>query len=292
MRHLILSLCLFFLAGCESLSLATRKQPDTSFKPAVNMEQDLRHQAQSQQTKGEYKKAAASYEQLLKKSPGNRNDLFAYAESLRLAKKSNEAIAAYDQLIELEEGSIRGREGKALALIELGKLGLAQSLLQDVVARDASKWRALNALGVVYALQGKNQEAQDYFRMASEVSHDDPLVMNNIALSMGLSGRVGHAEILIKQAISKTPKSDTNYTRFQHNLALIYGLGGKEEQAKTVLLPYLSEAAIQNNLGFYAALRGDEERAKSFLQQAVSGSAVHYRRAWENLEALDNRSIQ
>ena len=80
---------------------------------------------------------------------------------------------------------------------------------------------------------------------------------------MALAGEYADAIQLLSDAV-KDPNAGPG-TR--HNLSLVYGLAGDEENARRVASADLNAAAVENNLAFYARLRAmtAEERSKAIF---------------------------
>ena len=68
--------------------------------------------------------------------------------------------------------------------------------------------------------------------------------------------------------------------------AIVYGISGNSEMAKTTAQNFLTEPQLYNNLGVYAELAKKPELARTYLNKALSGAKVYYDKAWENLERV------
>lgn len=205
---------------------------------------------------------------------------FKLAEDLRISFKCDKAKKIYAKF---NDNSFK--EGLALCLLQEGDLKTASKILAEIVQDDASKWRSVNALGVVYSLAGHSDEAQQYFNIALEISKNNPAIMNNIALSIALSGSTKKALKTAQEALAQNPSS-TLKRQIRHNIALVYGIMGEEEKSRNILKDDLTDAAIYNNLGVYAKLRKDQKLARTYLSKALSTSPIHYEKAWQNLQSI------
>lgn len=238
----------------------------------------------------DYAKAIALYSENQPDPKKDTEALFHYAEALRFTDQAPQAIVQYDRLLAANPQAWYAMEAKALALVEQGQFNQATTLLSDVLQQDATRWRTINALGVINALSGNVKESLEYYTMALEVSNNNPSVMNNIALSVAFSGDIPRGRSMLESALAKLPATDTDKQRkLESNLAMIYGLAGDMDKAQALLEKHLTQAQVLNNLGFYAKLANDKTLAKTYLSKALSSSPVYYERAWNNLKDLDGQ---
>ncbi len=233
--------------------------------------------------KGEYAKAAQYYNQLIQQKPKEMRFLLGYADSLRLDGKAVNAREAYEKALEVDPNSIDAFEGKGLSLMEEGKFDAAIGIFNTILSKDASRWRTINAIGVALALTNRGDEAMQYYNAALEFEPNSSIVLNNMGLLQALIGKHEEAIATLNRASQLLRDKDPRKQQVDLNLALVYGISGRMEQAENTARPYLSQAALYNNLGFYAKLSNNQDLAKSYLTKALDTSPVHYEKAWKNM---------
>lgn len=214
-----------------------------------------------------------------------------YAGSLRYVRSYAQALEVYEALYKDVPDSAEALEGAALALVALGNHDQALSLLHEVLTLDATRWKTINALGVVYSLKGRREEALDYYKLALEVDQVPVAVLNNMGLSLSLVGDVATGLMYLKEARDRVNPEETAHLLplIEQNMALAYGVSDDMSQAETLLRKYLKEErSIYNNLAYYAKLRDDQELAKAYLSKSLAASQHHYATGWENKEALES----
>lgn len=273
------------LAILVSLTLAAcaLPPPQTSKTAAGKIESQA---ADNLFSAGNYKQAAESYKELADLS-GNNDILFKYAESLRLSGDTKNALAAYDKLLASNPDLSQALEGKSLCYVQDGDFKTASELLTQIINKDATKWRAINALGIIYAINGQKKESLEYFNMALQISPNNPTILNNMGLAMAFSGDFDNGRKTIEKSLTLIGSNDTNKRKtIEFNLALVYGISGKMNEAEKILSKYLERPAVLNNLGFYANLANNKNEAKKYLSDALAASPVHYEKAWENLQGI------
>lgn len=280
---LLVLLCATLQTGCSSAltpgSVSLAKQSE---KVA---EEDFASGASSAFAKGDYINAYALYEKLLAQDPENQDALFYFAESLRMSGHTGRALDQYNKLLARNPNNFAAMEGRGLCFLQHGDVQRALAELNLVVEKDATRWRALNAIGVVYSISGKDDEARKYYDMALDISGGNPSILNNIALGVAFAGDATKGVELLRGAI-KTLEEGNKKKTLENNLALIYGISGKMDEAEVILRKSLPEHAVYNNLGFYAKLASDKKLSWSYLSKAISSSPVFYEKAENNMKDL------
>ncbi|MCI5050351.1 MAG: tetratricopeptide repeat protein [Rickettsiales bacterium] len=290
MRIFIAIVCATYLFSCsvdhsDERSRTLEEELQMLSGPAVpTIESSLETAAIAALKEGSNGKALSLYEQLHDKNPNEMRYVLGLAESLRRSGQSRPAIEFYNIIIEKHPGHLDAHEGKALAIMEEGRFEEASQLLGLVLKRDPKRWRTLNALGIMFAARGMADDALAYLEEAKKYSPDNPSVLNNAGLAQAVGQRFNDSVLTLSKAAKKA--EGVHRKQIELNMALVYGISGDMQQARRVAERHLKGAALDNNLGLYAHLANNSEMAKSYLNMALSGSTVHYERAWENLDII------
>ncbi|WP_372421639.1 hypothetical protein [Salinarimonas chemoclinalis] len=176
--------------------------------------------------------------------PGNAQVAMAYAQVLRRLDQRAQAVAV------LQQASLRNADDKALAgaygraLADAGRLQEAQEVLARAHSPQNPDWRVLSAQGAVADQLGDPARAQRFYQAALNLVPGEPTVLSNYGLSLALSDQLPRAEVMLRQAAAH-PDADA---RVRQNLALVLGLQGKMDDAETVLARDLPPAAVAANL--------------------------------------------
>jgi Flp pilus assembly protein TadD len=291
-KNCLLVLLMMLVSSCASYpfqDIAGRfgggKKLAAKSRPSA-IEQAQGAEAQKALEAKDYVKAAMLFGQLSDNSPSNMDYALKYADSLRLAGNPVKARAVYDTVISAPDSrrAIATLEGKGLAYMQEANFNQASKLLTQVLAKDATRWKAINALGVILSLTKHTKEALEYYNVALQVSNNHPTVLNNMGLTYAISGD-------LKQAIATLEKASASISSDQRkpialNLAMVYGLAGRMSEAESVSKPYLTKAAIYNNIGYYAMLANNKALAREYLEKALSASPTHYQKAWDNMQKI------
>lgn len=182
-------------------------------------------------------------------------DVIEQARHLRLGGEKVKALALLDGADGADKDPALMKE-RGLLSLELGKVKQAESLLSKVVDKGDTDWRSYSALGAALSAQGKQPAAQEKFARALEIVPDHPSVLNNLALSFALEGQHDKAEALLRQASRKGSKDK----KAEQNLALILGLNGKIDDAKAVSEKVLPAGKAKANVAYFTGRKRSQER--------------------------------
>ena len=248
-RWLGLSLAAVLLAGCQAFSSGG---PATAAAPAAdpNLEATVRKAAADAEASYNYGEAAQHYATLLERHPDEQDVVLAVARNLRYSGSPQQSIVVIDKLI-AKSGT------KEPLMVELGKdylaadqLNLAVSVLQQAHAGDPGNWQILSALGVAQDRQGNFKDAQATYESALKLAANNPVLLNNYALSLAQSGQLDAAITALQTATSQ-PEA-TAQTR--QNLALMLALKGDNAAATRLIRADLPADMAQNNISYYQGL--------------------------------------
>jgi Flp pilus assembly protein TadD len=240
--------------------------------------------------RGEHQKAAQLYRQLLTMEETSTPYALALADSLRRAGELDKAEMVYEEILQKEPKLIEAKEGFGLLRLSKGEFDKAGILLSEVHKIDPKRWQTLNGLGILLVERGSIDDAISYFKEALKYKENSPSILNNIGLTYAINDEPDNAINAMGKAVEETISGTPQRRATELNLALVLGVYGDMVAAEKILKQHLPDAAIANNLGLYAYLSNDEKLAKSYLNSALSRSPYHYKRAWENLEAITKQS--
>ncbi len=292
---LLLMTTSLMLAGCGQMGQQWM-DPDKTFaafdQPTVKGVNDTQEDAaKAAITAGDYRRASQFYEQLVTSGKAKPEELLRYklglADSLRRLGENDQALAMFEQLTRENPTNLDAQEGRGLTLMALGKTVDAGRSFAEIMEKDGSRWRTLNALAILFVTKNMTPEAMAYYTEALKQSPDNPAILNNVGLSQAADRNFRRAVEALQQA-SRLAKTPSQRKQIDLNLAMVYGVSGDSETAKEVASKYIDGAALDNNLGLYAHLAKDNALAKTYLNMALSQSPTFYERAWNNLDAIND----
>jgi Flp pilus assembly protein TadD len=239
------------LAG--SALAACQDAPQKNISEAVD--QTLRQGGAMAAASGGWQEAAATYRSLYERNPGDTGAALGWLHSLRNNGQADEAmrVGAAATARHPDDAALLGEYGKA----RLAARDLAGALetLAAAASRAPRDWTLQSAIGIARDLRGEHREAQEAYRAALELVPNNPTVLNNLALSLALSGDLeGGIASLEGASFRGSPQT-------RQSLALLYALKGDTARAAPLLRRDLPERQASENLAYLRQL--DEARPRS-----------------------------
>ncbi|MBI1220159.1 MAG: tetratricopeptide repeat protein [Rhodobacteraceae bacterium] len=207
--------------------------------------------AQATEKSGDYAGAAKLYERVLSADPNNTAALLGAGES----------YAALGQTLRAESALMRGLQLQPNNILMLNQLGRIKFVEHDgpsavayfdkALSVDQRNVSALTGKAVALDYQSQHTAAQRVYQQALRLYPTNFILLSNYALSLASSGQQEKG-IAILQDLIRDPNAAPHV---RGNLALVYGLAGRDEDARATLKTDMSAAKIEENIGVYRALR-------------------------------------
>jgi Flp pilus assembly protein TadD len=221
------------LAGCKKSGIGDDLDPMTTASTSTSGPSFKRTEALSKQWKSD---------------PTQVKVALAYANSLgELGQKPTQ--------LQVLQTTASKTLSSADAQLELGKAILtagdtvgATSTLERAVQLNPRDPHALSVLGAALDQQTKHGEARANYMKALALAPGDVSVMNNLAMSYSLQGKLPEAEATLRKAMAQ-PASSSN-PRIRQNLALVVGLQGRFDEAKTIASEDLPPDQVEANMAY------------------------------------------
>lgn len=221
------------LAGCKSSGVGTDLDPlatASTSKPGPS-----------------FKKTEALSKQW-KADPTQVNVAIAYANSLdELGQKPTQIEVLRTTASKTTTSPVAQLEiGKAL--LGAGDMEGATTSLERAVQLNPRDPHALSVLGAVLDQQTRHVEAREQYTQALALAPGDVTVMNNLAMSYSLQGKLPEAEATLRKAMSLPAAKGT--PRIRQNLALVVGLQGRFDEAKKIASEDLPPDQVEANMAY------------------------------------------
>jgi Flp pilus assembly protein TadD len=189
------------------------------------------------------------YEEILKYQPSNAAVHQKAADSAMVLENYRQALTHYTASLNKNPNNEAALKGAGKAHMMLGQYSQALPYFKKALDTNRSSANYAN-LGVSYDLSNNSAEAQRIYREALLQMPDDLNVRNNMGLSMLLSGNHDGAIDVLQSVVASPKATGTHYA----NLALAYGIAGKESAAKRVLEKVVSKEDAERNVEIYREL--------------------------------------
>jgi len=204
--------------------------------------------------KGDLVSAAEMYSRAMRADPKSPLPPALLGDTLRRLKRYNESEKVFAQALSENPYSGLALQGYGILMIEKGQPEAAVGALTNAVDEEAADYRVYNVLGIAYDSLGDHTQAQTFYTAGLGQAPDNASLRNNMALSLALQERYDAAIDQMKQLASAADGQEA----YRHNLALIYGLAGRIEDAAGRTGRSVAAADVANNLAYYQSLRAME----------------------------------
>lgn len=166
------------------------------------------------------------------------------AEALRELGQFDQAAETAQGVLVIQPGNVDAMLEVGRAHIARGKAFYGVAALEQ--ARDArpGDWRAWSLLGTAYEQVRRPDDARAAWAQALVLSPDNPAVLTNMAISAMTQGDATTAEPLLRRAAAQPGAS----LKVRLNLAMALGLTGKMGEAEQILRRDLPPEAADANL--------------------------------------------
>ncbi len=163
------------------------------------------------------------------------------------------------------------------------KLELARSYLNDfdqkpalevlggVSNKESKDYYGLTA--VAYDLDENNLQAKEFYRKGLEIEPKDENLRNNLAMSYILSSEYGDAAEILEELVKDPYVSNKYKPKYRQNLAMAYGLSGRNDKALKSLEKDLGAKRARENVEFYKRLSGLESEPKAAAKKTDKAKA-------------------
>ena len=182
-----------------------------------------------------------------------------YGKALRATGQKSQAVAVLEQASIANPGNSLLLAGYGRALADSGNFQQAFDVLGRAHSPEDPDWRILSVQGAALDQLGRYEEARQYYTSALKIAPDEPAVLSNVGLSYVLSKDLPKAEETLRRAHS-LGGSDP---RIRANLALVVGLQGRVAEAENIAKADLPpEEAAANVANLKRLLSRKEVRAE------------------------------
>ncbi len=199
-----------------------------------------------------------------KANPQDAAAALQYGRALRATGQRSQAVAVLEQATIAHPGDKALLAAYGRALEDNGNFQQAFDVLSRAHSPDDPDWRILSAQGAALDQLGKFEEARQYYASALKIAPDAPSVLSNLGLSYLLSKDLPKAEEVLRRAAARAE----NDARVRQNLALAIGLQGRVAEAEGIVKAdrppeeaAANVASLRRILARKASARNDGDRS-------------------------------
>ncbi|MGZ8363589.1 MAG: tetratricopeptide repeat protein [Caulobacteraceae bacterium] len=174
------------------------------------------------------------------------------AAALRSLGQHSEAAQAAGRVLVMAPRNLDALLEAARAHLAAGQGFYAIEPLKTAAEVAPRDWRPLSLLGVAYDQVNRGADAETAWRQALALSPDNPAVLSNLAMHRAAQGDLPGAEQMLRTA-SVQPGATIQQ---RQNLALVLGLEGKLAEAEALTRQNLPPELADNNIAYLKAAAG------------------------------------
>lgn len=238
------------LAFCVMLAISGCATVSDQFGQGNSAPSSLRL-AESAESQGDHETAATLYRQEFSANPDSIDALLGLGRSYRNLGQTDRGEKALREAL-----SRRGNDPDIM--LELGRTQLASGradaaldTLQRAHAIAPRDLRIITARGIALDHLSRHSEAQIEYQKGLKIDPTDFALLSNLALSRGLSGAPAAGIQILRELVRDSEAT----ARTRGNLALLYGISGREREARATLSVDLDDGEIEENIAYYRKLR-------------------------------------
>lgn len=168
------------------------------------------------------------------------------SQALRQMGKYPDAIIAAQQVALAHPANVEAKLEIARAHVGRGQGFYAVQPAREAQALAPRDWRIPSLLGVAYEQAQRYDEALAAHRLAVSLAPENPSAISNLALYYAAHGEGAQAETMLRRAAAKPGAP----IAVRQNLALVLGLQGRLDEAERLARQDLPPETVANNMAW------------------------------------------
>ena len=246
--------------GCTTSS-ETRTAKPAAHTSAVQSHDgsSLQFLADSMAAQGKYDAAIPLYRRAHALHPKDAGPLLGLGTSLAALGANAEALEALQAAHDRDESDPEITVKLADLYVAMDRPELALTLYSEALVKDPGNAAALNGKAVALDATGDHQTAQNTYETGLASEPENLKLQSNLGLSLAIDGKADESIQMLEDAATD-PRAGPSE---RQNLALAYGLAGRDEDAAKVASIDFDPVTVDENLAYYSELRSmsPDERA-------------------------------
>jgi Flp pilus assembly protein TadD len=224
------------------------------------------------QSEADWRKAIDVYGERYRSNPRDAGAALRYGQALRATGQRAQSTAVLEQAAIVNPGDRALLAAYGRALVDNGNYQQGFDTLSRAHTPDNPDWHILSVQGTALDRLGRHEEARRYYSNALKIKPDEPSVLSNLGMSYVLSKQLAKAEEALRRAYAGAQSN----MRIRQNLALAIGLQGRVGEAETIITAGLPPAEASENAAQLKQMLdrgGDQSPAASRARSAEAGRA-------------------
>lgn len=173
----------------------------------------------------------------------------ALTQALRALGRYDDAIATVAKVMVVDPDNVEGLLEQARAQVARGQGFYAIEPARHAAALAPRDWRPQSLLGVAYEQAQRDDEATAAHRQAIALAPNEAAPNANYAMHLAARGDLPGAEAMLRRAAAMPAST----IQIRQNLALVIGLQGRIGEAEKLARQDLPPESVENNLAWLRA---------------------------------------
>ncbi len=203
--------------------------------------------------------AQTNLAQLAAQFERNRNDKYAainFSAALRAVGQAKQAVSVLEITLASHRNDPDVDIAYAKALAADARFSQALNVINNTIRPESPNWNALSVKGAILDQMGQNQQARALYAQAMLLAPNEASLEANMGLSYAMTSELAKAE---EHLVRAQRKGGAN-SRIRQNLALVLGLQGRFNEARSIYLSELPPDQVEANMAYIRALLTQQNR--------------------------------
>jgi Flp pilus assembly protein TadD len=220
------SLLAIVAAGAGGCSSIAGRDITGSISPSTNADANA-----APKSDADWRKQIEIYGERYRANPKDAEAALRFGAALRATGQMAQSSAVLEQAALVNPGNRAVVAAYGRALVDNGSYQQGFDALSRAHTPDNPDWHILSIQGTALDRLGRHDEARRYYTNALKIKPDEPSVLSNLGMSYVLSKQLPKAEEALRLAQAGA-QSDA---RIRQNLALVVGLQGRLPEAERII---------------------------------------------------------
>lgn len=193
--------------------------------------------------------AAAFWGREFEVDPRDAEAGIALSQALRALGRHRDAVATTQAVLVVDPNNLNALLETARAYVGMGQGFYAIEPARKAASLSPRDWRPVALIAVAYEQAERDDEALAAHRLALSLAPDEPAVLSNYAMYQASHGDLPGAEQLLRRAAA----SPRVTPQVRQNLALVVGLQGRLDEAERLARQDLPPELVASNMAWLKA---------------------------------------
>lgn len=189
-------------------------------------------------------------------NPRDKGTIIHFSAALRSAGQTGQSVAVLQQAIAYHPRDVDIKVSYAKALAADGKFSQALTIVEETILPDRPDWNALSVKGAILDQMGDHATARRLYQQALIISPGRASLEANLGLSFAMTNELSRAETHLRRAVSSRGATG----QIRQNLALVLGLQGRFNEARSLYAQLLPPDQVEANMAYIRALLTQQDR--------------------------------